>query len=205
MSNRKDIKKIGVIILAAGGSSRMGQPKQLMRFQNKSLLQNIIDQSQKALSFTSYVLVLGAYAEEIQNSIDPGEFNVIINDNWKKGMAGSIRKGVEGLLAIEPELESILILLSDQPFVTSKLILELIETHLRQGKEITACKYEDAVGVPAIFNRHLFNELCLLEGDRGARMLIKKYAERLAVLSFDLGSIDVDLPDDYNRLLNFSK
>jgi molybdenum cofactor cytidylyltransferase len=204
MSDSKDIRRIGVVILAAGGSSRLGQPKQLIKFQNKSLIQNIIDQSQ-AFTFASYVLVMGAHAAKIQKSIEPGNFNVIINENWAEGIASSIRKGVKYSLEIDPELEHILFLLSDQPFVTSELIHELVKTHRQQEKEITGCKYQDTVGVPAIFTKRLFQELSMLRGDRGARVLIKKYPDTLAVVPFDLGSIDVDIPEDYNKLINFSE
>jgi len=204
MSDIKYMRNVGVIILAAGSSSRLGQPKQLIKFQNKSLLQNIIDQSQ-AFTFTSYVLVLGAHATGIQKSIEPGNFNVIINQNWKEGIASSIHKGVEYSLEFNPELEHILFLLSDQPFVTSELIHELLISHQQQGKEITGCKYQDTVGVPAIFTKHMFKELGMLEGDRGARVLIKKYPEKLAVVPFELGSIDIDMPEDYSKLFNFNE
>jgi molybdenum cofactor cytidylyltransferase len=203
MSDRKDIKKIGVVILAAGGSSRLGQPKQLLLFKDKPLLQNTIEQSQEAFTFTSNVLVLGAYGPAIQESIDPGNFQVVMNEDWVVGMAGSIRKGLECSLEIDPELDHILVLLSDQPFVTSQLIRELIETHMKKGKEITACRYEDTVGAPAIFSRRLFKELSLLEGDHGARVLIRKYPEKLTVVPFELGSVDVDKPEDYSKLLDF--
>jgi molybdenum cofactor cytidylyltransferase len=202
MPESKIIKNIGVIILAAGGSSRLGQPKQLLRFQDKPLLQHIVDQSQ-IFTFEAYVLVLGAHAVEIQKSIDPGHFKVIINEDWEEGMAGSIRRGVEASLFIEPELEHILILLSDQPFVTSELIHEMIAAHTKRGKEITGCGYEDTVGVPVLFTRRFFKELCMLEGDRGAKVLIKKYPDKLAVVPFELGSLDVDIPEDYTKLLNF--
>ena len=202
MSESKNLRRIGVVILAAGGSSRLGQPMQLIMFQNKSLLQNIIDQSHEAFDFSSHVLVLGAYASVIKKSINNGNFKVIINEKWQEGIASSIRKGVEDSLEIDPELESILILLSDQPFVTKKLISELIETHQKKGEEITASKYEDTVGVPAIFNKRLFKELCLLEGDRGAKVLIRKYQDNVAAIPFELGSIDVDMPEDYHKLLN---
>lgn len=204
MSDPKDKNRIGVIILAAGASRRMGQPKQLIAFKGKPLLQNIIDNSQ-ACSFATYVLVLGAHSDEIQKAIDPGRFNVIINEDWEEGMASSIRKGVEGSLEINEELEHILVLLSDQPFVSSELIFEMIESHRQHGKLITACKYEDTVGVPAIFPRPLFQELCTLEGDRGAKVLINKYSDKLTVVPFEKGIIDLDKPEDYRKLLDFNE
>lgn len=199
MSEYKLPDKVGVVILAAGSSSRLGQPKQLIKYKNKPLLQNIIDHSQ-VLSFKSKVLILGAHAEEIQKNINTGEFKVFINEEWKEGIASSIRKGVRCSLEITPDLEHILFELSDQPFVTNELILELMDTHIQQGKTITGCRYNNTIGVPAIFSKHLFQELCLLEGDSGAKVLIKKYADQVADISFDLGSVDVDHPEDYTKL-----
>ena len=204
MSDHKDINRIGVIILAAGASNRMGKPKQLLRWHEKPLLQTVIDKAQ-AYTFDTNVLVLGAHSEEIKRAIVPGRFRIIINEDWKEGIASSIRKGVEGSLEINPELEHILILLSDQPFLTSELIHEMIGSHKQHGKSITACKYQDTVGVPAIFARPLFRELSMLEGDRGAKVLIRKYPDNLAVVSFDLGLIDLDKPEDYHKLLDLDE
>ena len=189
----------GVVILAAGSSSRLGQPKQLIKFKNKSLLQNIIDHSQ-VFSFKARVLILGAYAELINKNINTGELYVFINDEWEEGIASSIRSGVRCSLEIDPDLEHILFLLSDQPFVTSELIQELLDTHIKQGKTITACTYNDTVGVPAIFHKNVFRELSMLKGDRGAKVLIKKYYDNVAFVPFDQGSVDVDHPEDYAKL-----
>jgi molybdenum cofactor cytidylyltransferase len=199
MSDNKVLSNAGVVILAAGSSSRLGQPKQLMKFKNRPLLQNIIDRSQ-VFPFGSKVLILGAHHEKIKKNINTGEFKVFINEEWKEGIASSIRKGVRCSLEITPDLEHILFVLSDQPFVTNELLLELMDTHIQQGKTITGCRYNNTIGVPAIFSKHLFQELSLLEGDSGAKVLIKKYADQVADISFDHGSVDVDKPEDYTKL-----
>ena len=200
MSEYNPVDNVGVVVLAAGSSSRLGQPKQLIKYKGKPLLQNILDHSQ-VLSFASKVLILGAHAEEIKKKINTGEFKVFINEQWEEGIASSIRKGVRSSMEINPDLENILFLLSDQPFVTSALMQELLDTHKKEGKTITGCRYEKTMGVPAIFNRQMFQELCHLNGDRGAKVLIKKYPGKVATVSFDLGSVDVDEPDDYTKLL----
>lgn len=97
---------LGVVVLAAGGSSRLGQPKQLLPFRNNPLLQHILDQTQ-VIPFASYVPVLGACAENIRQAIDPGPFDVVVNDHWEEGMAGSIRTGIERSLILFPSLEHI--------------------------------------------------------------------------------------------------
>jgi molybdenum cofactor cytidylyltransferase len=203
MSEYNPVDNVGVVVLAAGSSSRLGQPKQLIKYKGKPLLQNILDHSQ-VLSFKSKVLILGAYAEEINENIDTGEFKVIINEQWEEGIASSIREGVRSSWEINPNLENILFLLSDQPFVTSALIKELLDTHKKEGKTITGCRYDKTVGVPVIFNKNMFQELCHLNGDRGAKVLIRKYPDKVAAVSFDLGSVDVDEPDDYTKLLKLN-
>ena len=200
MSEYNPVDNVGVVVLAAGSSSRLGQPKQLIKYKGKPLLQNILDHSQ-VLSFTSKVLILGAHAEEIKKNINTGEFRVIINEQWEEGIASSILKGVRSSLEINPNLENILFLLSDQPFVTSALIKELLDTHKKEGKTITGCRYDKTVGVPVIFNKNMFRELCHLNGDRGAKVLIRKYPDKVAAVSFDLGSVDIDEPEDYRKLL----
>lgn len=190
---------IGVVVLAAGASSRLGKPKQLLEFQGKPLLQHVLDQI-RPVSFASYVLVLGAGAGGIRNAIDPGNFDVAINENWTEGIAGSIRKGVEHSLAAHPDLDHLLFLLSDQPFVSNQLIRDLAHTHMQSGKKITACRYGGTTGVPAIFSKSVFPDLLSLRGDRGANRLIKQYRDEVAVVPFELGSIDVDTPEDYREL-----
>lgn len=193
---------IGVVVLAAGASSRLGEPKQLVKFRGKPLLQHVLDQA-RPVSFASYVLVLGASAGEIRSVIDPENFDVALNEDWAEGIAGSIRKGLDRSLAICPELEHILFLLSDQPFVSSRLIRELALVHVRSGKKITACRYGDTTGVPAIFSKAVFPELLSLHGDRGANRLIDQYRDEVAVVPFESGSFDVDTPEDYRKLLRF--
>ncbi len=190
---------IGLVMLAAGGSARLGTPKQLLPFRGKTLLQHVLDQT-KDYPFACKVLVLGAYAAEIQRAIDPGSFQVIVHNEWKEGMASSLRKGVEQALAGCPDLEHLLFLLSDQPFVYSELIQSLVATQLIQGKQVTACRYRGQLGAPAVFHVSLFPELLQLQGDRGANQLIRALGDQVGELPFELGGFDVDTADDVEKL-----
>jgi molybdenum cofactor cytidylyltransferase len=189
----------GVLVLAAGASRRLGQPKQLLPFREKPMLQHVLDQT-RTIEFATRVLVLGACAEEIRQAIAPGAFDVVWNESWEEGMSGSIRVGVERSLALDPSLEHLLVLLCDQPYVTGELLREMMEAHLRAGKKITACRYQDTVGVPAIFSKGFFPALLQLRGDRGAGGLIKQYPDDLTIVPFDRGAVDVDTPEDYEGL-----
>lgn len=195
------MSRFGLILLAAGASRRLGRPKQLLPFQNKPLLQHIMQQT-RDLAWDAQILVLGAGAERMLPALEIGDFEPALNPDWETGMASSVRTGVERALAQCPDLENLLFLVCDQPFVSADLIREMRQQHAQSGKKITACRYGEIVGVPAIFSHALFPELLRLHGDRGAGLLIKRYADDRAEVSFELGATDIDTPADYDRLLN---
>lgn len=192
--------KTSAVILAAGSSSRLGRPKQLVRFRKKTLLQHVID-IVTPFEFSSSVLVLGAYSDDILNVVSTETINVVINEDWPEGIASSIRAGIEESLKLNPQLENIMFLLSDQPFVSTQLIEELIKRHAETDQKITASSYNDNVGVPAIFPKFFFPKLKKLKGDRGAKKIIVQHPEEVTILHFELGHLDVDTPEDYEALL----
>lgn len=191
--------KIGVIILAAGSSSRLGHPKQLVEFKAKTLLQYIIDIAD-AFKFDSKVLVLGAKADEIYAKTNPKNFKVIINENWQEGMSSSIKKGVSESLKLENELDHILILLSDQPFVSGENIAELIKVQLNENVQATFSEYAGNTGVPAIFSKDTFYDLQKLKGDYGAKKLIQRNILKYQTVKFQKGNFDVDTEKDVELL-----
>ena len=191
--------KIGVIILAAGSSSRLGYPKQLVEFKGIPLLQHSIDVAE-SLEFDAKILVLGAKEDEINKKIDRRNFTVVINENWEEGMSTSIRKGLSEALKFEKELEHILILLSDQPFVTKEKIEELISVQLKSNKQATFSGYAGELGVPAIFSREIFSDLKKLKGDQGAKKLIYKKDLQFGTVMFENGNFDVDTTVDVELL-----
>ncbi len=199
-----DNKKIGVVILAAGSSSRLGYPKQLVEFNGKTLLQQVIDTA-NSYEFDAKVLVLGANSEVILQQIETKDFQVIINDNWKEGMSASIKKGLSESLKIEKALDHILMLLSDQPFVRSENIKELINVQLKGNKQAAFSEYAGEIGVPAIFSRELFSELEKLEGDQGAKKLILNEKIDYQTVKFEAGNFDVDTPEDVEELKELEK
>ncbi|MDX1637937.1 MAG: nucleotidyltransferase family protein [Balneolaceae bacterium] len=194
-----DSPNIGAVILAAGSSSRLGRPKQLLPYKGTTLLQRMIDMV-AAFRFTSSLVVLGAHAKQIRDAIDPGESTVVVNDHWADGMASSIRVGVEESLMLNRSLDSILFLLSDQPFVATGLIRELLTRHSRGTHRITACSYQQHIGVPAIISRYYVPELLELNGDVGAKKIMMKHRDDVAEIPFEQGRFDIDTKEDYERL-----
>lgn len=197
-------KNIGVVILAAGSSSRLGRPKQLVEFQNKTLLQHIID-TVAPFKFTPSILILGAHADQIRQATDLKEVTVLNNETWPEGIASSIRLGVSESIKLNESLDSILFLLSDQPFVTAELIEELTQKHTNGDQRITACSYKENIGVPAIFGKTFFPQLLELTGDAGAKKMIAQNHEHVDSVDFKDGSFDVDTEEDYKELLDKEK
>lgn len=189
------MKNIAVIILAAGSSSRLGQPKQLVSFGQKTLLQHALDVG-SSFGFCSKLLVLGAKHSEIGHAVSTAGFKIIHNADWQEGIGSSIRAGMEHLLKT-PDVEHVLFLLADQPFVSEKLIETLLKSH---KNEITACSYKGQVGVPAIFSRNYFSYLTSLSGDKGAKRVIKSHLSDTTIVDFEMGYFDIDTRVDLEKL-----
>lgn len=190
--------KTGIIILAAGASTRLGYPKQLARYKDKTLLQYAIDAANGA-NADKRVLVLGAYKDEIKKTFSGASIPNIPNPNWKQGMSSSIVKGLEYLQKINP-VDQVIIMLCDQPFVDAKLINKLINTQEQTGKGIIACSYSKTFGVPILFGKTYFKELMALSGDEGAKKIAAAHKDDLEHVSFPKGKTDIDTEADLRDL-----
>ncbi len=190
----------GLVILAAGASTRLGRPKQLLENNGKLLLQHVIDLAEKT-GCHPMALVLGANASSIRRKVNSHSLDVIVNDKWEDGISSSIRFGLAHLGNKERDLQNVLILLSDQPFLSDQVLKNLLSTE-KNLKSITACEYGGQIGVPALFSHHFFDELMKLEGDEGAKKIIMKNREYVSSVPFERGEVDVDTEEDYKRLIN---
>ncbi|WP_296705600.1 nucleotidyltransferase family protein [Algoriphagus sp.] len=190
--------KTGIIILAAGESSRLGYPKQIARYKDKTLLQYAIDAANGSKA-EKKVLVLGAFKDEIKKTFSGASIPNIPNPNWGKGMASTLIKGLEYLQKINP-VDQVIIMLCDQPFVDSKLLNKLIATQKKTGKGIVACEYSKTFGVPILFGNAYFEELMKLTGDEGAKKIAQAHSDDLELVSFPKGKTDVDTEADLRDL-----
>lgn len=191
----------GLVILAAGESSRLGKPKQNIVYKGKSLLKHAISTAIHS-ACTPVIIILGARFEEIQSHIKEEPVIAYYNPQWQEGMSSSIRSGIELLQKTEPLVSEVILMVCDQPFVNSELLNDLISKKATAGKEIAACFYNNILGVPALFDKKLFPELLSLKGQEGAKKLLMKHIESVVAIPFPSGSIDIDTIEDYEALIS---
>jgi molybdenum cofactor cytidylyltransferase len=179
---------VAAVLLAAGASTRMGAPKQLIEIDGKSMLRRAAE-AVIATGCDPVIVVLGANAEVLREHLAGLPIRLVINERWQEGMASSIRAGLV-------DTDAALITLCDQPFVHAANLIALIELFRNSGKPIAAARYGGNLGVPAIFARALFPELLALTGDMGARRVIAAHADQVAALDLPDAAIDLDTPLD---------
>jgi len=193
------MNKTGIIILAAGNSSRLGRPKQLLPYQRKTLLSHVIAES-LAASLHPVVVVTGAYHAEIQDSLPGQPAHLVYNAHWQTGMASGIVAGLNKILAVDPHSRTLIIAVCDQPYISAELFQALVDTHTISGKGLIACAYSETTGTPVLFDHRYFKELSTLAGDAGAKQLLKRYPADRMTIPFPQGSIDIDTEEDFQRL-----
>lgn len=191
---------IGAVILAAGASSRMGEPKQLLPFRGESLLRRAARAAQDA-GCRPIVVVTGAHAESMRRELEGLDVREVWNPRWEMGMGSSIRAGIEALAGSDQDMDAAVFMLCDQPHVTGQVVARLAEAHRETGKHVIASSYGGNPGVPALFGRSLFPELTRLKGATGAKQVLRRHASEACLIPFSEGEIDIDTPDDYSRLI----
>jgi molybdenum cofactor cytidylyltransferase len=187
----------GVIILAAGSSSRLGMAKQSLEYKGQTLLQRAIH-SALASECETVAIVLGARAEMLQASIINEPVHVFFNKAWEEGMASSIRCGLTELHKVTPQLTAVILMLCDQPFADAAIINQLIQQ--AEPNTIVASAYNGTIGPPALFDKAFFPQLLTLSGNEGAKSILLQYEEDVITVPFPLGGIDIDTVADYNQL-----
>ncbi len=192
---------IGVLILAAGNSSRMGQPKQLLLYKNKTLLRHIAEVAIAAVN-TPVAVISGAYTDLIQDELSSLPVYQLHNPFWQEGIASSIRMGVLYLTQHHPNLTGIILCVSDQPYIEPVLLESLINNSVAAPHKIIACSYDNTLGTPVLFSASYYDALITLKGAEGAKKLLRKYSDEVIPIPFLLGGIDIDTPEDYQRLMD---
>jgi molybdenum cofactor cytidylyltransferase len=203
MSKSQSETSCAAIMLAAGASTRLGQPKQLLQMNGESLLHRTI-RFAKEVGCAPIFVVLGFEAERMQREIADLDVRVVINPEWQSGMGSSLRSGM-GVLMKESRLpQKVLLLLSDQPMLSSEILLSLVKKSGETDSLIVASSYTGGLGVPAVFRKELYSHLQKVEGDKGAQEVIQRYRGQTATIDFPEGAIDIDIVQDLELLKTIS-
>lgn len=189
---------IAIMILAAGASTRMGRPKQLLPYGEHSFLRHTAEVA-VASGYQPIVVVLGAYAEQTRSELSQLPVQVVENGQWSKGMGTSIQVGIQALSTMSDPVEAAVLTLCDQPFVSARIITRLIEAYRITGQPIVASAYSGTLGVPALFRHSFFPKLMALSSREGAKQVIQKHPQEVVSIPFPEGTIDIDTPKDYEQ------
>ncbi len=184
------------MVLAAGQSLRMDRPKLLLVWKGKSLLRRAAEAAVAACR--QVVVVLGPEPQRMEAELSSLPVEVVVNPEYAKGMATSLRCGVQAVR----DASAALVILADQPAVTAEHLRHLIQAYRKSGAPVTAASYGDTVGAPAVFSRQLFPELLALEGDTGAKRVVESHRHEAVVVPLPEAAVDVDTAEDWQRLLS---
>jgi molybdenum cofactor cytidylyltransferase len=191
---------IATLILAAGNSSRMGEPKQLLPWKNSFLLHHTIHTAVPLKNSKTFV-VLGANHELIASKINSNDTEILYNENWKLGLGSSIGFGVQSIMRSHQKFDGVLIILSDQPLINSNYLDGLINLFKIRKNQIIASVYETKkFGVPALFDSFYFKELSCLNQDEGAKKVITDYIDNVITVNANHLITDIDTKEDYEKL-----
>jgi molybdenum cofactor cytidylyltransferase len=189
---------VALLLLAAGASTRMGRPKQMLPYKGRTLLRHAAEIA-VASSCMPIVLITGALHEELLGEVSDLPIQAVRNERWKSGMASSIQTGLAAVVPAQPR--AVLIMLIDQPLVTPVLLRQLVAQQQQTQAPIVATAYGDVLGVPAVFARTMLPELLKLQGAQGAVRLITGLGAAVGWVAFPAGLLDVDTPEQYAALL----
>ncbi|SDE68396.1 molybdenum cofactor cytidylyltransferase [Pricia antarctica] len=192
-------KKIAIVILAAGASSRMGEAKQLLPWQDTTLLGNAI-RNAKASHANSVTVVLGANAEAIRNEISESQIAIVENRGWASGLGSSIACGTIFLLRKKNKPKGILVMLADQPLIDPAYLNAMMAVFNPRQEMIIATAYEDRAGVPALFSKDYYKKLTNLDDDFGAKKIIDCDKKKVSILNFGKITVDIDTKSDYKKV-----
>jgi molybdenum cofactor cytidylyltransferase len=187
--------RVGAIVLAAGGSRRFGSPKQLLPWKGRTLLEHVVDVVLES-SVDDLVVVLGHEREAMSALVRDRAVQTVVNEDWERGQAGSVRVGLE---ALRKGCDACLFVLADQPHVTSDLIDNVVARYRRTLAPVVLPAYRGRRGNPVLFARALFPELLEMHGDEGGRQVMKRHEHEVEMVEVRDPSLflDIDTVDEY--------
>jgi molybdenum cofactor cytidylyltransferase len=188
------MSNVGIVLLAAGNSSRMGSVKQLLEFKGKPLVR-IAAEAACNCGCAPVIVVLGAHAREIRPVLRNLPLEIAVNESWSNGIGTSIKAGLDVLG--NRRVNGAIMFLADQPFVPATTLRHLAELQARTGSPIVASRYSGTVGVPALFSRDLFPKLLELAPHEGCKRVLLDCPQNTFLIDCPEAEVDIDTPADY--------
>lgn len=197
LSSTTDVRRnaLAGVVLAAGASNRLGQPKQLVAFDGRSLLQHAVEKCLPVCPL-GVIVVTGAEREAVGKTLRGEPVQIVHNKAWREGLASSISAGIA---AVPDKSKAVLLMLCDQPMLSSEELAQLVSVWTGHPDRVVASRYGGTFGAPAIFPRAVFPMLEALSGDRGAKSVIGQLADSILV-DVPGAELDIDRPEDLDRL-----
>jgi len=193
-------EQYGIVILAAGSSARLGQPKQLLIFEGGSLIKRV---AKIALEVSGKVVVVtGFESKKVQAGLLGLPVILVQNESYQEGIASSIRAGIGTLMENFKSLNGAILLVCDQPFLSRDIVEKLMLTAHETGKKIISSAYSDTYGIPVLFDKSFFGRLLGLKGDMGAKTIIQENLADMATVDFPAGNVDIDTMQDYESVIS---
>ena len=191
--------RVAAVVLAAGGSTRFGKPKQFALFQGETLIRRTVAAAIEA-GCAPVVVVTGEDSAQITSELTRFTVTIAMNPDWQSGLGSSIVVGIRNAMNLASDLDAAVLLTCDQPFVNAAVLTQLMQLRLTSGKPIIASAYAETLGIPALFDRSCFPDLLRLKGDSGAKGVILARPQDVASFDFPAGAIDIDTAADYEKL-----
>jgi molybdenum cofactor cytidylyltransferase len=191
--------RVAAVVLAAGGSTRFGKPKQFALFQGETFVRRIVAAAIET-GCAPVVVVTGEDSTQIASELRRFTVAIAMNPDWQSGLGSSIVVGIRNAMNLAPDLDAAVLLTCDQPFVNAAVLTRLMQFRLATGKPIIASAYAGTLGIPALFDRSCFPDLLRLKGDSGAKNVILAGLHDVVSSDFPAGAIDIDTAADYKKL-----
>ena len=188
---------LSAIVLAAGSSSRYGQCKQLVEINSASLVRLAANRLLALFPPDRVNIVVGANSQAVTQAVSDLPVNVVHNEHWQTGLASSLKAGINSL---EPGCQAVMTTLCDQVLVTGDHLRQLLDQWLADPSEITASGYAGTIGTPAIIPAEFYPQVLVLEGNAGAKSILKSNPERVRTIAIPEAEFDLDVPADLEKL-----
>ena len=193
------MSQVAAVVLAAGGSARLGDAKQLLPYRGRALVRHAAEVAVEAGCHPT-IVVLGANADACSTELRGLPVEMAVNPSWSTGIASSIHVGLDAIQRCGTPVDAVLFTLCDQPHVSSGILREILQRRADCGARIVASAYEGTLGVPALFAKELIPQLLALHGDEGARRVIAAHGDEVVAIANRGAAFDIDTPADRGRM-----